>query len=463
MSEKRFEEYKRALEAQVHAFLEVVRSVAQGDLDVEVPVPPEKEGVEILTELAHGLQMMVEQLQGMARDQQRTREEMEEAQRQAKEAVDELTALQRRFLREHWERYPDSEDRRGYYLSGEGSGLTSDKWLAAMSEAVQRGDVVIESGPEASLAVPLSLHGEVIGVIGLSRDDKKAWEEEEVETISEVLDEVAEALDRQRLLDETQQALIETEDLYQASAELAEAQTYDDVLEVLRGRTLLSKADRSVTLNLFDRPRSGQDAPESAIPVAQWRPANMDGIRSPLLLDPGSKLDLLHPDEPTILTDPEPTAQFDAEAHDVHSTVAVPLTVGGRWIGYVEALFSGRREFSASQVRRLMGLSGQAGIVIQNLRQLEETWARARRERVLREITDRVRSVPDPDAVTRTAVRELGSALGRPVFIRLGSAAELSRAPGSQLTDNGDSRAPESDPARRSSSDAQGVPSRGGE
>jgi len=462
MSENRFEEYRRAVQTHVKAFLEVIRAAAQGDLGLEVPIPPEGEGLEILVELAHGIQTVVDELRLATGEKQRSRAEVEKAQRQAEQALEDLAALQRRFLREHWERYPDSEERRGYYLFGEEGGPTSDRWLTVMSEAIRRGEAATEDGSESALAVPLSVHGEVIGVLGLSRDDMASWREEEVETITEVLDEVAEALDRQRLLDETQQALVETEDLYQASADLAEAQTYDDVLRVLRSRTLLSRADRSVTLNLFDQPRSGEDAPGSAIPVAQWRPANMDGLRSPLLPDPGSALDLLQPDEPTIITDTEPAAPSDGETRDVHSTVAVPLTVGGRWIGYVEALFSGRREFSAAQVRRLMALSGQAAIVIQNLRQLEETWARARRERILREITDRMRSVSDPETVTRTAVRELGSALGRPVFIRLGSAAELTRAQGSKLTDNGGGAVPgETDRSHNYSGGARDVSSRG--
>ncbi len=459
-----FEEYRQAVEAQARALLDVVQSVALGDLGVQVPKPPSGEGSEILAELARGLQALVDDLRTMAAEQQHAQEESEEAQRKAEEAMEELTALQKRYLREHWERYPETaEERRGYYRFGQERGGTADRWLPAMSEAVQRGDVVIEGGSEPSLAVPLNLYGEVIGVLGLSRDETSPWSEEEVETITEIANEVAEALERQRLLDETQQALIETEELYQASADLAEAQTYEDVLSVLRGRTLLSRADRSVTLNLFGRSTSGDESTRSAVPVAQWSPEDIDGTIPPLLPDPASTLDLLHPDEPTIITDTESSALVDDKVQGIHSTVAVPLTVGGRWIGYVEAYFSGQREFSTAQVRRLMALSGQAAIVIQNLRQLEETWSRARRERVLREITDRMRSVSDPEAVTRAAVRELGSALGRPVFIRLGSAAELSRVQGTRVADNGDGEAPEeADPSSGHSDESQGVSNGGG-
>jgi GAF domain-containing protein len=64
---------------------------------------------------------------------------------------------------------------------------------------------------------------------------------------------------------------------------------------------------------------------------------------------------------------------------------------------------------------------------IENARLFDETRARARREQTLREITARVRSSTDPDAIAQTAIRELGLALGRQTFIRLGDAEQLSR------------------------------------
>jgi PAS domain S-box-containing protein len=75
-------------------------------------------------------------------------------------------------------------------------------------------------------------------------------------------------------------------------------------------------------------------------------------------------------------------------------------------------------------------------------RLLQETQARAHREQTLREITARVRSSMDPDTIMRTAVRELGVVLGRPAFVRLGSAEQLSKAPsvsgdGKTLTQEG--------------------------
>jgi PAS domain S-box-containing protein len=59
---------------------------------------------------------------------------------------------------------------------------------------------------------------------------------------------------------------------------------------------------------------------------------------------------------------------------------------------------------------------------------VQDIQARAHREQILREVTARVRSSTDPDTILRIAIRELGTALGRPSFVRLGSAEQLSQA-----------------------------------
>ncbi len=84
----------------------------------------------------------------------------------------------------------------------------------------------------------------------------------------------------------------------------------------------------------------------------------------------------------------------------------------------------------------LQSLAWQVSIVLQSLHQIEGTQARVRREQVLHEISAKLPSFSDPDTLAQTVVRELGTSLGRPVLIRLGSAEELSRAP--SVPDAGD-------------------------
>ena len=451
MNETALEQYKQAVDAQARALLDAVQSVALGALDVQVPVPSEGEGIEVLTELAIGLKAMIDDLQAMTAEHERGRAELEQSRQQLQATLEELLAVQRRYLREAWERYAETHEAgartaRGYYRSGNEEGPAAEIWLPAMARAVlQAKETVEKGGTEAELAIPLQLHGEMIGVLGFTRDEANPWSEEEIAVVRAIADEVAEALDKQRLLDETQQALIETEKMYQASAELAEAQTYDDVLGILRAHTLLGRADYSASLHLFDHPWVGDDAPESVAPVARWSSATSGQVPRHALRDLAA--DLLHPDQPTVIADTETDPRLESsmralytESLGVRSTITVPLTVAGQWIGYAEALFTARAEFPEADVRRLEILAGQASIVLQNLHQLEETRSRARRERILREITARMRSLGDPETLAQTAVRELGTALGRPVFIRLGGAEVLSAPSSASTTGNGDKR-----------------------
>ncbi len=83
------EEYKQLVQEQGQALLDIVQSVALGDLDREIEVP---EGIEILSDLAVGMEMMVDDIRDMMaalereaveRERLHAQEEVIEAQKQA--------------------------------------------------------------------------------------------------------------------------------------------------------------------------------------------------------------------------------------------------------------------------------------------------------------------------------------------------------------------------------------------
>ncbi len=80
MGETTLEEYKQLVQEQGQALLSVIQSVALGDLEVEVEVP---EGVEVLSELAIGLEMMIDDLREMIVELEEAQQEVIKAQRQA--------------------------------------------------------------------------------------------------------------------------------------------------------------------------------------------------------------------------------------------------------------------------------------------------------------------------------------------------------------------------------------------
>lgn len=106
--------------------------------------------------------------------------------------------------------------------------------------------------------------------------------------------------------------------------------------------------------------------------------------------------------------------------------LGVPLVVGDQVQGILVVQdYQTPEAFTEADREMLIAIAGQASIAIQNARLFGELETRARYEQALRKITARVRSAMDPETILRTAVRELGLALGRRTFARLGAADEF--------------------------------------
>ena len=240
-----------------------------------------------------------------------------------------------------------------------------------------------DTGLRGLVIAGLGTPGRALGFVILgSPNPVRGISPEHIRRIRTVADQVAVALENRRLFEQTSQALAETEALYQASAELNAAQSYEDILTVLRKYTLVGEADRNVSLNLYNRAWiMEEDVPEWSIPVARWTqlPPGALSDRYPLRAFPSASR-LLRPDIPTIISDVATDPRMDERARALYrdrfqagSTIFVPLVVAGQWIGYINAIYSQPRDFPEDAVRRLMALTGQAAVAVQSIRRLEET------------------------------------------------------------------------------------------
>jgi PAS domain S-box-containing protein len=218
---------------------------------------------------------------------------------------------------------------------------------------------------------------------------------------------------------ERERLLAETETLYQANAKLSVAQSYDDILTVLRQHTIVGLDAQDISLNYFDRPWSKKQTPEWIYALARVSelPAELYTSRYPLAaLPPATQL--LRPDTPTVFEDMASDPRLDEKARDLYvekfgakSSIFAPLVVGGQWIGYINAFYQQPMSFPESEVRRLMALAGQTAVVIQSLRQLEQTTRHAQREQIIRKITEKMRAATSLDQLVKTAAEELGERL----------------------------------------------------
>jgi GAF domain-containing protein len=94
-------------------------------------------------------------------------------------------------------------------------------------------------------------------------------------------------------------------------------------------------------------------------------------------------------------------------------TVAIPVRVGGQIIGVMDArrrLEAG--EWSPQEIELVETLSEQLGLALEGARLYQDTQRRAARDRLLGEVTARMRESLEMETLLRTAASEMRQALG---------------------------------------------------
>ena len=279
----------------------------------------------------------------------------------------------------------------------------------------------------AMISMPVTIGGLRVGHFVIRWREPRAFTEADQRLFDSIAGQAASVVYNRMLFKQTDEALSETAALYQASADINAATTFDDIVRALRHHTILGQNINNISLNYFDRPWEEQQPPEWIEVLTRWSQLPPDAVSSryPLSVFPSAST-LLRRDAPTIIEDVLNDPRLDenvralyAERFQAQSTIFVPLVLGNQWVGYVNAIYPQKTAFPDKEVRRVVALSRQAAVAIQGIRLLEATEARARREQALREIAAKVRSSADVDVVMRTAVQEIGKALGRQAWLYL--------------------------------------------
>lgn len=285
------------------------------------------------------------------------------------------------------------------------------------------------------IAVPGDSYVPNFVAFGDSRRERD-WKPEELVSVQTVAASLSSTLARERLFREVQAALAETEVLYEAGGALNAAQTYAQILDVMRETTVLGVGAHMTAALLYDRPWTEKQRPTGATLAARWTAAPeydasaLARVGAFALLEPYLQRDQIHVigDIEQELEAAAPARILFGEALQGRTIVFTPLLVGGQAIGTFVAAFGVVTRLTEEEQRRLTTLTGQAAVAIQNIYQLDATAARARREQLIREIGEQIQAAPDVQSVLQTAARELGRALGAPrAVVRLGGVGEARR------------------------------------
>jgi len=359
------------IETQSRALLDVVQSVALGDLDVTVEIP---EGVEELSELAVGIEMMVDDIRAMLDEQTRARAELESTQKQLTAALEEMRAIQRRYIQREWS---ESEIVKGGYYYAEGmeepQPLAEEippEWLTVLNDAAARGTAVAAQDMTTGqfLALPISWIGETLGVLGFVRPAARAWDADEVAAVEEIIEQAGWALENQRLFDETQ-----------------------------RARALLSKQIRELDC-LNDIGRKIAESPE--VPeLLQWTAERLPQA-------------MQYPE--VCIATIEYGGRFygNIEAIDMTRQMVSGLRIGNAQVGRVVVAYTEERAFLDGESALLGDVTRRLTGYIETRQLFEQTEARAAHEQALFEIAGAIGATEDIEGLL-AALARVGALLRR--------------------------------------------------
>ncbi|MBN1955744.1 MAG: GAF domain-containing protein [Anaerolineae bacterium] len=261
----------------------------------------------------------------------------------------------------------------------------------------------------SEMALPLISRGHAIGAMSIQSAQAAAFSGEDVTILQTMADHLANAIENARLFSETERALSETRDLYEASRSIGAALTPDQVRQALVDYAAQSGVDFARLL-LLEYDESSQ--PTHIIMAEGWsadnRPSQPVGTR--LLLSSYPILDILDPKERVVVKDIQSDTRLNdatkmlMEVSGLRSFAAVPIAVGKRHIGTLLIGFDQPTAFSEKLLDGLQTITGQAAITLENQRLLQETQRRAREMEAINEMGRTITSVLDLDVLLRQIV-----------------------------------------------------------
>jgi GAF domain-containing protein len=223
-------------------------------------------------------------------------------------------------------------------------------------------DAVFFNNPElpdthSEMALPLRSEDRIVGAIDVQSTERGAFTDEDIQTLGLLADQVSQAIDNARLFEETRSAL-------------AEAQA----------------VGRQFTREAWGR-----------VPVEH----KLFGYRYSL-----TGAAPLH--EPVDHSDLNPRRSREPQT----SQVIVPIELRGEKIGTLVVQNPSNNMLNQTQIDLIKAVAERVALAAENARLFEETTRRAERERLITDITGKIRSVNDPQTMIQTAVEELRKALG---------------------------------------------------
>ena len=247
--------------------------------------------------------------------------------------------------------------------------------MGSMARNVVRFDNPLLPETRSEMALPLVYGGESLGALTIQSKFANAFDESRIGTLQMMADSVAGAIQNARLYATTQEALARSDRIVRRYIQ----ESWDSFVQ----------ADETVT-GYRHTPRQSGPTEEA------WLPVMEQAVREKGL------------------------AVASDEQNLAGTSLAIPLTLGGIVIGAIGLRRPAGEPWGENDIAMVQALSEQMSQALENRRLFQVARERARRELILRQTTDRVRTQADLDAVLQVAAQEMRRIAGAThVAIRL--------------------------------------------
>jgi GAF domain-containing protein len=260
-------------------------------------------------------------------------------------------------------------------------------------------------GTRSEAAVPLKVGDRIVGVLDVLSKNTYGFSGDNLRILQILADQLAIAVVNSELFAETQEHLAQHRLLHHITTTAASGTTLDEALQsAVNGLQVTLGGDR-VAILLADREKRvlqvravvgfADDVFDLRINVGSgitgWAAAHRRSLRVS-----------------NVLEDP----RYIAGSLNTRSEMAVPLIYRSELLGVLNVESEQLSAYTETDEELLGTLGGSLAAIIANARLLEQIRAQAERERVLFEISDKIRRTTDMQTILTTTVSELTRAIG---------------------------------------------------
>lgn len=257
----------------------------------------------------------------------------------------------------------------------------------------------------AEAAIPLKVGDRIVGVLDVQSDQVYAFSEDNLRTLQILADQLAIAVVNSELFAETQEHLAQHRLLHHITTTAASGTTLDEALKsAVNGLQVTLGGDR-VSILLADREKKTLEVRAAVgyagnvfdlqIPIGTGITGWAAAHRKPLRIN-------------NVLQD----TRYIEGSSNTRSEMAIPLLYRSELLGVLNVESEQVSAYAENDEELLGTLGGSLAAIIANARLLEQIRAQAERERILFEISDKIRRTTDMETILATTASEITRAVG---------------------------------------------------